>query len=169
MSVNGRILDLGGNQMKSHYKFTFPEGIPTGGDHESISLRMDQDFDPPEDTVGTYEYYYRGTKIVETNMIHEMDKTFTVMVRLDQQWKAFDDLNAWYRACYDPIEGTALPNSMVRTTCILEAQDTLNNTVKNIKFTYCKIKGIKIDSFENGGTEPSRLQLTFIFGDMDFE
>jgi hypothetical protein len=160
------ILALGDDQLASQFQLAFPNGIPGGGDSDQIRLRMDQDFDPPEDAVETYEIKYKGMTILKTSMTHSMDKKFTVNVRVDQQWKVFDDLNAWWKMCYDPINGVALPDASVRTDIIVQAQDGQKVVKKNIRFKNCKIHSIKINPFDNASADPTRITLGFIFTDM---
>lgn len=160
------IMNLGDDQLASQYQVVFPTGIPGGGNTEAISLRMDQDFDPPEDSVETYEIPFKGMKILKTSMTHAMDKRFTVNVRLDQQWKVYDDLLAWYHRCYDPINGTALPDTATRTDVVIQAQDGQQVVKKNIRFKNSKITGLKVATFDNASTDPTRVTVNFIFTDM---
>ena len=160
------IMALGDDQLANQFKIIFPGGIPGGGNTDAISLRMDQSFDPPEDVIERYEIIYKGMKIPKTTKTHGMTKEIQLTVRLDQQWKVFDDLNNWYKLCYDPINAVAMPDLMTRTDVIFQAEDGQNSVVKNIRFKGAKIVSSKIESFEHSSTDPSRLTLTLIFNDM---
>lgn len=162
-----KILLLGDDQMSSQWQLIFPNGLPSGGDTDSIGLRVDTTFDPPENTVNTYEFFHKGYKFPMTGMLQETDKTFTIEVRLDQQWKVYDDLLAWSKMTYDHSNGTALSEITARTTVIVQAQDRQQNKVANLKFKYAKLKNEpKIGSFDNASGDPIRLTLTFIFIEM---
>jgi len=159
------ILNLGDDQLANQYIVLFPTGIPGGGNTDTISLRMDQSFDPPEETVNTYDIIFQGLKITKTGMLTETTKEFTIDIRLDQQWKVFDDLNNWFKKVYDPIKGTALPDIMVRTTVVIQYQDGQNKVVKNMRFTGVKIKSLKVGTADHTSGDPIRLTLGFIYVD----
>jgi hypothetical protein len=108
-------------------------------------------------------------KIPKTSMTHTMDKKVTFDVRLDQQWSVFDDLNAWYKLSYDAVNGTAITDALTRTDIVLQPQDGQQAVKKNIRFKNAKLVGIKIASFDNASTDPTRLTLNFIFTDMIVE
>lgn len=169
MSVSSNTMALSDDQLASQYEVIFPNGIPGGGDANRIALRMDTTFDPPEQTVGTYELFKKGVKIIKTNMIQDMDKTLPLEVRLDQQWKVHDDLNNWFKLCYNYETGVALEESATRTLMYIVALDTQGTIVKTIKFLDVKLKSLKIGTFDNQGTDPVRVTMTIIFNDMDFE
>lgn len=160
------IMHLGDDQMASQFAVTFPEGIPTGGDKDSITLRMDQSFDPPEDNVATYEIVYRGMKVPKTSMTHDMTKEFNTMVRIDQKWRVHDDLIKWYYQGYDPINGNAMPDLVTRVPVLVQMFDGQNNVKKTYRFRGCKLKGYKVETLDNSSTDPLRMTLNFIFTDM---
>lgn len=159
------VMGLGDDQLSNQWQVTFPEGIPGGGNSDSITLRMDQSFDPPEDVVGTYEIIYRGIKIPKTNKLHDMAKEFTIDIRLDQNWTVFDDLNAWYKLCYDGTNSTALPDLMVRTTMIIQCLDGSNVIKKELKYKGVKPKSVKIGTLDHSSGDPVRVTLACIFND----
>ena len=166
MANTQTILQLGDDQLSSQFAITFPEGIPGGGSTDAITLRSDQTFDPPEDNVGTYDIVFRGMKIPKTSMTHDMTKEFNFEIRIDQNWQTHDDIVAWYKLCYDPINATALPDLMVRTTIVIQAFDGQGNVKKSYRFRGAKIKGYKVNTFDNSSTDPLRMTLNFIFADM---
>jgi len=156
------------DQMASQYAVIFPEGIPGGVNTDAVTFRMDQSFDPPEDNVATYEIIYRGMKIPKTSMTHDMTKEYNTMVRIDQQWRVHDDLVAWYKRCYDPVNGTALPDGqgLTRTTVLVQMYDGQNVVKKTYRFRGSKLKGYKVETLDNQSTDPLRMTLNFIFTDM---
>ena len=163
------ILGLGDDQLASQYQVIFPEGIPGGGNGERISLRMDADLDLPEDTVETYDISFKGMKITQTSMTHGMDKKITLTVRLDQQWKVFDDLQKWYKMCYDPLTATAMPDLATRTNILIQTNDASQKIVKTIRLKNAKITSLKIGTFDHTSSDPIKLTLNFIFSDMIVE
>jgi len=161
-----RILGLGDDQILSQYSLIFPEGIPGGGDSESITLRADQSIDLPENSVNTYDIFHKGFKITKTGMLQETTKEISFDVRIDQQWKVVDDYLAWEKMCYDHNNGTALPDSMVRTSLIVQPEDRNQAAVKQILFKGIKPKSSKLPTFDNSSGDPARMTMTFIFTEM---
>lgn len=162
-----QILGLGDDQMANQYQIIFPQGIPGGGDAETISLRCDQSFDPPEDVVNVYELFRKGFKIPKTGMLQETTKEFTIDIRLDQQWKVYDDIRGWADMSYDHSNGTALPELMARSTVIVQAEDRTQSGVKTITFRYAKPKSVKIQTMANDSGDPLRITVVFIYVVMD--
>lgn len=162
------ILTLQDDQLANQFKIIFPNGIPGGGSGDNISLRMDQSFDPPEETVGEYQYFYRGMSVTKPNMLDETDKHFSMQVRIDQQWAVFDDLMNWKELVHNPRWGTGLPFASINTTVIIEALDNLGKTQKKIKYSGVVIKGVKVETFEHGSSDPSRVTLNFIFQNVEY-
>lgn len=170
MGIASNLMRLGSDQLQTQYDIVFPKGIPGGGNTDLLSFRADTTFDPPERTVGSYTVFKKGVKIPYTNMVQDMDKEgLTIEFRLDQEWAVYDALNAWHKLCYDYETGTALPELACRTDFYVQAKDKMDNTVKTLKFIDAKIKGLKINTFDNQGSDPVRVQATFIFNDMDME
>lgn len=164
-----KILSLGDDQAASQFSIIFPNGIPGGGDAETISLRCDQSFDPPENVVNVYEFFHKGYKFPKTGMLQETTKEFTIDIRLDQNWKVYDDIIAWANMSYDHSNGTALPEIMARSTVIVQAEDRNQNSVKKITFKYAKPKSVKIGTFDNQSGDPVRITVIFIFFEMKTE
>ena len=170
MIANSYMMQMNDDQMQTAYNVIFPKGIPGGGDTNLISLRMDTQFDPPEMTLGGYEIWKKGVKIPKTNMTQDMDKSnLPIEIRLDQQWKVWDDLQKWAKLCYDFQTGTALGEAATRTDMYVTAEDAQGNIVKTIKYLGVKLKTLKVGTFDNQGQDPVRITATFIFNDMDFE
>jgi hypothetical protein len=163
------ILSLGDDQMVSQFSIIFPNGIPGGGDANAVSLRCDMQFDPPEDTVNVYEIFHKGFKIPKTGMLQETTKEFSIDIRLDQQWKVYDDIRAWADMSYDHSNGTALPEIMARSTMIIQAEDRTQSGVKKLIFKYAKPKSVKIQTFDNQGGDPLRITVMFIYAVMEVE
>lgn len=160
------IMNLGDDQIASQWSIIFPSGIPGGGDANRVSLRCDQTFDPPDQAVNTYDIFHKGFKITKTGMLQETTKEFTLDIRIDQQWKAYDDLKNWAKMCYDHNNGTALPDAMSRVPIIIQAEDGSQSAVKQLLFKGCKPKSSKIGTFDNANGEPVRVTMTFIFVEM---
>lgn len=170
MGIASDLMNLGSDQLKTQYEIVFPKGIPGGGNTDLLSLRADMQLDLPEWTVGTYEVFKKGVKLVYTNMLQEMDKSsLTIDFRLDQEWGVYDALKGWANLCYNYQTATALPESATRTDIYVLAQDHMNNTVKTIKIIDAKIKSVKLAEFDNQGSDPQRVQAIFIFNDLDPE
>jgi len=163
------ILSLSDDAMTSQFQIQFPNGIPGSGSGENVALRMDQALDPPEESVGEYEFFYKGLKIVRPNMQDESDKHVLITVRIDQQWAVFEALKNWKRLVHDPINGTRLPTASVSTTMLVQALDGGGDIVQTATFTNVVLKSFKVTSWEHAGADPQRVELNLIWGTMDWE
>lgn len=168
MSIND-VINGSDDQMSSQFQIQFAGGIPGGGSGDDVTLRMDQALDIPEETVGQYEYYYKGLKIVRPNMLDESTKELLLTVRIDQQWSVFENIKNWKRLVHDPINGTRLPTAVVSTTMLFQALDGDKTVVQTATFTNVIIKNFKVTAFEHGGSDPARVELNLIFGTLDWE
>lgn len=168
MSVS-KILNLGDDALAAKYFLVFPNGLPTGGDSDSIALRMDQSFDFPEIIVGEYEVAWKGMKVKKTNGTDQTDKLLQVQVRLDAQWKVMDDIYALAKASYDGNTGTYLPDSATRFPIAIRFVDGQDVVKKTWTFQHAKLKGFTIQSVDPVSEDPLRVQLTFIFASYKYE
>jgi hypothetical protein len=167
MSVVEEVLRLGDDALANQWICIFPSGIPGGGNAENISMRMDQQFDIPQQVLYLYNLEYRGDIIRKTGKKIDTSKEFVVSVRVDQMWKVYDDLMRWQKLAYDPVTNTAMPDAMTRAPITIQNIDGSNKVVKNFKFTQCKLYGSKITSFDHQSGDPLRVELSFIYGDFD--
>ena len=163
MSVE-RILALGEDQLAAQYVISFPEGLPNGGNSDNLMLRLDQSFDPPEEMVGDYDIRYRGMLVKKTNMTEATEKSFSVDVRIDQNWEIIKDLQQCKEMTYNALTGTAMSEEETRFTMQINAMDQNNNIVASMQYNYCKVKGLKIGTFDNASEDPLRATITFIYG-----
>lgn len=168
MSID-RILSLGDDAHSNQFQITFPAGIPTGGDSESITLRMDQTFSLPEEIIYKYDIDFKGVKVPKTGRKEDTDKLITVSVRIDQKWLVFDDLRAWLKAVYDPQTNTAMPDLLLRTPIAVQMLDGDNSVVKTFLFSYSKIFALKVTDADNSSGDPFRVEIQFIYGDLEVE
>ncbi len=166
MSVD-LIMGLGDDQLNNQFVFLLPTGIPGGGDADAISLRMEETFPIPEEGVSEYIIEYQGLQIIKTTMKEDTDKHFEITVRVDSGWSIYNDLKDWKNMVFNPVTGTALPDSMTRTTAVVQALDGQKNVVKTFTFKHSKLQKIGISEFDHTGEEPIKLTLTFIFGYME--
>ena len=167
MSDVDKILNLGDDALTNSFELFFPDGIPGGGTGEVVALRMDQSFDIPETGVGQYDIFYRGLKISKTNKLEETDKNVTMDVRLDQQWEVYDELNAWLKLSFDPETSTSATEAETRTTIGVRALDGGNNIVKTLLLRNSKLRALKIATFDHNTSDPIRLTLSFIYGNVE--
>jgi len=164
MSVQvNSILQLGDDQMASQYCIIFPNGIPGGGNWQNISLRMDQSFDPPAESVNVWERFFKGFKIPKTGMLEETNKEFTIDVLIDQQWEVYDALEKWKSMSYNSENGTASPDSDCYAPLIIQYEDKKQKGVKQIMYDHVKIREIKRGTSDNTSGDPLRVSVTFIY------
>lgn len=168
MSIS-KMMANGDDALAARYYIIFPNGLPTGGDAESIALRMDQSFDVPEIIVGEYEIGWKGMKVKKTNNTDNTDKTFQVQVRIDQQWKVMDDLFALAKATYDGNTGTSLPDSATRFPVSIIFVDGQDVVKKTWTFQHAKLKGFQIQSVDPVSDDPLRVSLSFIYASHKYE
>ena len=166
MSID-RILHLGDDAHLNQFQVIFPAGIPTGGDAETISLRIQGSFTMPQEVIYKYEIDFRGAKIPKTGRKEDTDKTFTITVRVDQQWKVYDDLRRWHKACYDPSTNVALPEVNTRVPVVIQWLDGNNKAVKTFTFMFSKLTEFKVTDADQSTGDPVTLELTFIYGRLD--
>ena len=149
--------------MVNMFQMVFPNGIPGAKNTNAIALRMDQTIEPPENSVSVYDIMYKGMKIPKTGSSDDTDKSVSFDVRLDQQWQVYDDLMRYKKMVFDPNLGTRQPDLLTRTTIAVQAVDGANKVVKTIYFKGAKLKSLKIAAFDQNGTDPMRLTLTWIY------
>jgi hypothetical protein len=159
------ILNLGDDQTVNQFQVTFPAGIPGVGDATNICLRMDTSFAAPPDTVNRYQIWHKGMKVEKTGTVTETDKSFTIEIRLDQKGETYKALDKWRKNCYDQSNGTALPESMTRTTMLVELTDTQENVVQTWTFTGVKVYELTPPSLDNATGDPARITVGFIYTD----
>lgn len=163
------IMGLGDDQLQSMWQVVFPEGFPTGGNTDAIGLRCDLTFQIPEEIVGTYDIHKNGIVITKTGAVTTTQKQFTLEWRISQDWDVVDSIEKWFKAVYDPITGTALPDSMTRANVVCQAMDPQHNVIKVIRFKGAKPISITFTNFDNSSAEPMRVTVQFIYIDLKFE
>ena len=166
MSVD--LIRLSDDALNSQYQILFPKGIPGGGSGDNIALRMDQPISIPREAVGEYEIFYKGRKIVKTNMLEETDKHITLQVRIDQNWAVFEDIKNWKRLVYDPINGTRLPIASISCPIVFQMLDGSQVVKQTCTLTQCVLKEFEVMSFEPQGNDPSRVELNIIYQTSDW-
>ena len=62
-----------------------------------------------------------------------------------------------------------MPDMLVRTPIAVQMLDGTNSVVKTLLFTYAKITSIKVTDADNSSGDPFRLELSFIYGDLEVE
>ena len=169
MSVDTANINLlGEDQLATQFIFSLVS-IPGGGNTDAVSMRMNYDFDPPEESVGTYDIMFRGVKLTKTNMTEGTTKEFTIEVRIDQKWQVYKDLHAWKNLVYDPGNGTAQSEAATRTTATVQALNNTGDVMYTFTFLDSKIKSIKAGTFSNSSEDPLTTTLTFVYRKMEVD
>jgi hypothetical protein len=166
-----QLIQLSGDQIQSQYIIRFVDpsffskfpGTPSNFDPKELSLRLDQQFDPPQRQLGTYEIAFQGLKVTKTSIVDTTDKQFQLQIRMDENWVMYKAMNAWYRACFDDIRGVASPEKDVRTIMELHAYGGKSTPVHIIRFHGVKITNLKPGSFDPAGAEPLRIEASFTY------
>ena len=163
------VFALGADALVALWDMSFPDGFPSGGDHNAVALRVDLTFTIPEQSVGTYDIRKKGMLIPQTNTQTTTTKTFTVEWRVDQDWNTFKDMKKWIDAVYDPINGTALPNAATRATVQLQMVDPQNVVKQTVRFKNAKPTNFSLSALDYAAGEPLRCTVTFIYVDLIIE
>jgi hypothetical protein len=169
MSIDNS-LQLANDQLASQFEFQILSGPAVSTNAGGlITFRMDGDFDPPEEVVGTYDIVYRGQKTTKTNMTEQTTKEFTTAIRIDQKWEAYKALKAWKTAVYDANNGVGGGNTgtSILGTIAIAAFDHTGARQKTFKFIDSRPKSIKVETFSNGSEDPSRVTVIFIYRQME--
>lgn len=159
-----QLMALGNDQIMSQFIVRFPNGIPASSvNPKLLSLRMDQAFEIPERTYGTYEVHFQGLKIIKSSVTDTTEKKFTLTFRLDGNWQVWDALESWYNATFDDILGVSSPEPDVSTTMTVDFYANKNVAVKTFTF-----QGVRIFAIKPGGTDPAsgdpmRCEAQFIY------
>lgn len=161
--IENEMLVVGADAMKSQFEIVFPKGIPGGGNANIISLRMDETMDPPEEGVQIYEIFRKGQKIPLPGGAEETDKTFTVNVRLDQNWIVYDDLDKWKQLVYNKTDGTPGGARSYRTDIEVRSINDANIPVARLVYQGCFLGKIKVTELDNQSQEPLKLECTFYY------
>jgi len=157
------IMGLGDDAQSNNYDLKFPVGIPGGGSADNIALRADQSFDPPGRSISTYDIVYRGLKVTKVGNAEETEKVFSIDVRVDGKWEVYDDLERWIKLVFDPETHIGMDQAQVSTTMQVVSYGRNDEVAKTITFKGVILKGLKVGSFDQNGTDPIRLTLDFAF------
>lgn len=173
--------NLTDDQKSNQFLIVFPEGVPTGpegatasaitnyegGGPLSLSLRMDQTFDPPQRLIGTYELPYNGIKITRTKSLEESEKRFQLSFRLDQNWALWNTLNKWWNYIFDDEKQTFRDGKSSRVPMFMLAFGPQNKISQRFEYKGTRLISLKTTPFENNGSEPSRVESEFIYHRFD--
>jgi len=169
MSINNS-RQLENDQLANQFEFSIVGGIPGGSEKVSmrdITLRMDKSFEPPKEDVNVVDVWFRGSKVPKTTNVEATDKTFSVSVRVDENWKIYNALKKWKMKVYDPNKANSLGNMSTCTDTCVNVFNHKGDKVKTFKFINSKLKAIQVETFEHSSDEPTRITLDFIYQKME--
>lgn len=158
-----KIVSLGDDQKSSQFLLTLDPIPGVTGDIEELMLRMDQSFDPPQRITGTYEFYTQGMKFIRSNSVEDTDKRFPLSFRLDQNWRVWNLLNAWWKFVYDEELGTFRSHNDTKTTMSFQAYGPSKEAKYVARYEGTRIINLKPTAFEQAGAEPTRIEAEFIY------
>jgi hypothetical protein len=160
--------NLGDDAMSNQFKVTFEGGIPGATNStENVQLRLDQTLVIPARTFAQYEFFFRGLKITKMSRLEESAKEISMEVRVDQQWKVYDDIQNWHRLVFDDRNATAASEAETRRTIRVDSIDGEDKIAKSFFIRSAKLKEIGDITFDQNSGDPIRMNLTFIFGNID--
>lgn len=166
MAIVDEILVTSGDALKSQYNLFLPAGMPGGGDALTLSLRQQESFSVPESGVQTYEIFRRGQKIPKPGGAEEIDKMFTVIVRIDQNFKVYDDAKTWLDLVYNPNTGTPGQSAQVRRSVEVQNINEANVVIRRWNFENAFLGKIGAIEYDHQTQEPLTMELTFYFARM---
>lgn len=153
------------DQMANQFTFAFssiPGTSVNGGGTSDLTIRMDRSIDIPEVKVAMYEIEYKGMKMPMIAQKEDFDKTFSLNFRLDENWAVYKGLQNWYDKAFNPGTGVrgSIGDYSVSGTLSAFAGGTVKKT---ITFDRLRIKSIKLESFDHGSGDPSRVECNFLY------
>ena len=161
-------LSVADDQMANQFDVVFNGTFPTTGDTSEkstateLKLRMDRSIDIPEVKVATYDIEYRGMKMPMLSQKEDFDKTVSLNFRLDENWKVFNTLQSWYTKAFDPTTGVRGNYADTNITMTVNAYS--GTTVKKtFTFENVRIKSLKLETFDHGSSDPSRVECSFLY------
>ena len=158
---------LSDDQLANQFEIVFPNGIPGDGDKNAISMRMDQSIQPPSFVSNMYDYYMRGIKYSKPGMLEETTKELSVMVRIDQAWKVFDDLYKWKLVCHDTINGTRSNSKSGSSKVNINMLDGNDKIKKTFFYEYVYLKELALETLANDSGDPLRVNLVMVYNTVD--
>jgi hypothetical protein len=159
-----QLMALGNDQIVSQFIVRFPNGIPGSSvNPKLLSLRMDQSFEIPQRTHGTYEIFFQGLKVVKNSVVDQTDKKFTLSFRLDGNWQVWDALNKWYTKTFDDITGVAAPEQDVSCTMLVDFYANKQVAVNTFTFSGVRIVSIKPGNTDPTSGDPMRCEVELIY------
>ena len=159
------IFELGDDQASSQYSISFPDKIPNSENTAGLVLRLRGAFKIPTESWYTYDVFYKGMKVPKKGMLQETEKMITVEIRLDQQWKVYDDLRAWAQLSYNQNTGESQGDYNTRIDLLFTAENTKQEAVRTIRFKKCGIKSMDISEFNYETGDPTYITVELIFNE----
>lgn len=158
---------LNDDAMANQFNILFPAGIPGGGDGRLLTLRMDKALDIPERSVEEYTIEYQGIKIPKTSLKEETTKEITLNFRLDGNWQVYRALNNWFKLVFSEFNGSGGSEADTRVPLIFNHFGAQKQLIFSMRLNGLKIKKIKLETFDMGSPEPSRVEAVFIYVDRE--
>jgi len=156
---------LGQNQALSQYEVIFLNGIPFGTNTtgEEVKLRQRNNFQIPEEPIGTIDWFYRGVKVTDLIGVDETTKEIQLIFVVDQRWRIYKDFKLWKNATYDSKTGTLGDRDVVSTEILvnaLGADDAIYNTWH---FKGVRVQNLALDEFAHDSTEYALITVTCLY------
>jgi hypothetical protein len=161
-------LSVADDQMANQFEVEFSSVPVYSGDASTkastteLKFRMDRSIDIPETKVATYDIEYRGMKSPMISQKEDFDKSVTLNFRLDENWKIYNALQSWYKTAFDPNSGIRGGVSDYSVTMTFKAYAG-SFLKKTITFNQVRIKSLKLETFDHGSSDPSRVECAFIY------
>lgn len=168
MGIIDEIYQEGDDALASQFEVNI---APLAGVIESTGLKFRvQTFDSPEDSLGTYEIAYKGTKITKPNFEDTTPKTFSFDIRLDKQYAVYKKFKDWLDLIKNPDTGEAIedlvPGSLpsYRTSIIVNMIDASKNILDLVdSYTGCFPISVGGRSYDQSSQEPIVVPITMAF------
>jgi hypothetical protein len=156
--------------------FTPPSGVTT--DLQFLKVRV-SGFTPPTPTQAKYTVHYKSVSIPKPSTKIEFDRSFTVKVRVDADYKVLTAAREWQKLSMDPSTGyatqgptsygsvkvKALSQVVGSTTASWDGESSSTTATKTWTYSNVWIESISAPTYSYESSEPATVDVKFNFGE----
>lgn len=165
------IFNLGDDALQNEYNVIFDVSAVDGLGELPVNFQFRiSNFTPPDITMGTYQYFKKGSLIVKPNGLDETPKTFTFNMRVDKYWESYKVLDKWLKIIKNEKKGTRTvdkdiitgeqPVRGIITIQALDSNDSINYYWKFEGSFPTALAGV---TFDEATGEPITINPTFTY------
>lgn len=167
MAINlEKLRSVGDDALANEFDINWPSGIPGFGFLDALSIRT-QTVNIPNQTVGTYEVWYKSRKLEKRSNQNQTPTEFTFTLRIDKNYLMYAGLSAYMNTYNNQIADTTLPDILVGGFDIARFPMIVQNidvngfpTATGFTFLGCFIKDIGTIAYDQTSGEPLTVDIT---------